>query len=259
MKLALQNTEHSETQDEEEEEDQEDGEGVGVGKRMTCRRYDHSWATTFLEKKDIVDILLGYTEPLVYCWPCKVTYSVSAAIAEDEYVALGFKGMGYRALHHHQKVLRPNYFGMSYDEVDAERTTGAIVLGYAGGSAGSCVREMEAPYAGMPTDVEGNPHLIDPQVQRLNGRTIISFTIEQHVGRNAVEIWNFFNMEQISMRTMWAIGPVEGADCGAKPQMHHARGMSPLSWFNANLKHNCNIKDQVDLGLRVSEGDVVSV
>jgi len=148
---------------------------------------------------------------------------------------------------------------MSTDEVDRERTTGAIVLGYAGGSAGSCVREMKAEnYVGQPSDVPGNPHLIDALVQRLNGRTIISFTIEQHVGRTKSEISTFFNMEQMSARTMWAIGGLKGVDCEAEVQFHRARGLSPLAWFDENPKHKCTKADEAEFGVRV-EGDEVSV
>jgi hypothetical protein len=182
LELAMPTTEDNEISED---------EGDGAEKKPTCRRYDHSWASWGLSKEDKVDILLKYTVPRgLRCWPCKVSYAVSAAIAEDEYIALGFKGIGYRGLKNHKEVLRPNYFGMSTDEVDRERTTGAIVLGYAGGSAGSCVREMKAEnYAGAPSDVPGNEsQLIDPLVQRLKGRIIISFFIVQHVGRNSLEI-----------------------------------------------------------------------
>ena len=261
LQLAMPPTmEDNETQEDDIQED-EDGEGEGSAwKKATCRRYDSGWSSWALNEEEKVDVQLKYTVPGgLRCWPCKVSYAVSAAIAEDEYIALGFKGMAYRSVKDHKDVLRPNYFGMSTDEIDDERTTGAIVLGYAGGSAGSCVREMKAEsYAGEPSDVPGNPHLIDALVQRLNGRTIISFTIEQHVGRNDLEIHNSFNTEQISARTMWAIGGLKGADCGAEVQFHRARGLSPLSWFNSNLKHKCNIKDEAEFGVSV-DGDEVSV
>lgn len=253
LELAMPTTEHNEIP--------EDEEGEGAEKKWTCRRYDHSWASWDVSKEDKVDVLLKYIVPGgLRCWPCKVSYAVSAAIAEDEYIALGFKGIAYRGLKNHKDVLRPNYFGTSTDEVDRERTTGAIVLGYAGGNAGSCVREMKAVnYSGAPSDVSASEsQVIDPLVQRLNGRTVISFTIEQHVGRNDLEIHNFFNTEQISARTMWAIGGLKGVDCGAEPLFHRARGLSPLSWFNSNLKHKCNIKDEAEFGVRV-EGDEVSV
>merc|ERR1712070_777881 len=105
---------------------------------------------------------------------------------------------------------RPNYLGMMADDVDEERTSRAIVLGYAG-SSGSCVREMKAEeYVGTPSDVRGNPHLFDESVERVNGRTVIRFTIEQHVGRDDQEISRFFNgwYGTWSARTMWAIGGV---------------------------------------------------
>lgn len=260
LQLAMPTMEHNETQ-EDDIQKYEDGEGEGAAwKKATCRRYDSGWSSWALNNEEKVDVQLKYIVPGgLRCWPCNVSYSVSAAIAEDEYIALGFKGMGYRALSHHKDLLRPNYFGMSADEVDDERTTRAIVLGYAGGSAGSCVREMKAEgYVGDVSDVPGNPDLTDALVQRLNGRTIISFTIEQHVGKTSLAIHNFFNTEQISARTMWAIGGLKGVDCEAEPQFHRARGLSPLSWFNANLKHKCLKEDEAEFGVRV-EGNEMSV
>merc|ERR1712070_667958 len=128
-------------------------------------------------------------------------------------------GMSYRAAGL-LGVSRPNYFGMSTDEVDDERTSGVIVLGYAG-SAGSCVREMKAEdYVGTPQDVQVNPHLFDESVERVNGRTVIRFTIEQRVGRNDTEISAFFNADNLSARSMWAIGGLDGADCEAQVQFH---------------------------------------
>jgi len=142
--------------------------------------------------------------------------------------------MAYRALNT-KTVERPSYFGMSTDEVDEQRTTSVIVLGYVS-SAGSCVREMKAEsYVGTPTDVKGNPHLIDASVERKNGRTVIRFTIEQHAGRDALAINTFFNQEQISMRVMWAIGSFSAdGGCEANIQMHSKRGVSPLGWFDMN-------------------------
>jgi len=252
LELAMPTTEHIEVQEDGEEEGSE-------GKRVACRRYDSGVLSYGSRSADKVDIRLQYTVPTLRCWPCKVSYSVSAAIAEDEYIALGFKGMAYRGLANHRKVSRPNYFGMSTDEVDEERTTRAMVLGYAG-AQGGCVREMKAEnYVGEPADVQGNPHLMDESVERLNGRTIIRFTIEQHVGRDVLEIHNFFNgrMTGTSARTMWAIGGLEGDGCDAKIQFHRARGLSPLAWFNENPKHFC-IADEAELGVHM-EGDEVSV
>merc|ERR1711970_932898 len=111
---------------------------------------------------------------------------------------------------------------MSTDEFDGERTGRAIVLGYAG-SSGSCVREMRAEnYVGTPSDVEGNPHLFNESVERVNGKTVIRFTVEQKVGRTKKQIRHFFNYEQTSARTMWAVGGYNGAGCEAEVQFHRA-------------------------------------
>lgn len=219
---------------------------------LQCRQYDAgAWGLNATEK---VDIRLQYAVPEGSCWPCNVSYSLSAAIAEEEYIAVGFKGMAYRSTGY-LELSRPNYFGMSTDKVDDERTTGVIVLGYAG-SAGSCVREMKAVnYVGTPSDVQGNPHLIDESVERVNGRTVIRFTVEQRVGRNDTEIDAFFNADNWGARTMWAIGSVDGADCEAEVQFHRARGLSPLSWFVQNPK--C-VADVVEFGVRLGP-DAVSV
>lgn len=211
--------------------------------QMTCRQLDGLlW---HLNPKEKIDIRLQHSNPSSSCWPCNVSYSVSALVQEDQYVAVGFKGMAYRApeLLMHE---RPNYFGMATDAVDDERTSGVIVLGYAS-SSGSCVREMKAEhYVGTPTDVEGNPHLFGTSVERVNGRTVVRFTIEQHAGHNASEMDTFFNAEFLSMRVMWAIGGVSGdRDCKAAIQMHSARGLSPQAWFNQNPK--CSV-DPVELG-----------
>lgn len=220
---------------------------------IACRQYA-SGSMIPTDAAEKVDVRLQYAIPEKSCWPCNVSYSVSAAIAEDEYVAVGFKGMSYRTVEV-MNVSRPAYFGMTTDKVDAERTSRAIVLGYAG-SSGSCVREMKAEkYVGTPSDVQGNPNLIDESVERVNGRTVIRFTIEQHVGRNDSEISDFFYGEFISARTMWAIGAVDGSGCGAEPQFHRARGLSPLSWFDQNP--NCTA-DLAEFGFRVGV-DAVSV
>lgn len=165
---------------------------------------------------------------------CNVSYSISAAIPEDQYIAVGFKGLAYRAMIQEE---RPNYFGMSTDEIDEQHTTSVIVLGYVS-AAGGCVREMKAEsYVGRPTDVKGNPHLSGASVERTSGLTVVRFTIEQHAGRNAAAITTFFNKEQVSMRVMYAIGGIGGdGDCEADIQMHSQRGVSPLGWFDQNPK-----------------------
>lgn len=211
-----------------------------VSQGAACKQLDA--ISRFLPGKNHVDIKLYHSNPQNYCWPCKVTYAVSAGIQEDEYVAIGFKGMAYRA-----ELLfggqRPCYFGMCADEVDEARTTGIIALGHASSSGPSCLREMKATaYIGTPVDVPGNPHLQSTKVERVNGRTFFEFTIEQHAGRNALEINSFFNMDQFSMRVMWAIGKMGNvANCTAEPQFHSKRGVSPLGWFYQNP--NCMFDD----------------
>merc|ERR1712070_529686 len=205
---------------------------------LTCRALDGGALGFGAKARDKAHVKLQYKKPTGSCWPCKVSYSVSAQISEDEYLAFGFKGVAYRA---DRKSQRPCYFGMCIDDVDKERTGNAnMVLGYAGGSAGECVRQMESKtYAGEPTDVQGNPDLIDATVQRSNGKTIISFKLEQHVGRNPLAIKNFFGAEMMSARTMWAVGSMNGTGCDATPQFHRARGVSPLSWFDQNPSTSC--------------------
>lgn len=199
------------------------------GNGWACRQLDGS---PFADSK--VNIRLQHKQSMLSCWPCKVSYSISAVILEDQYIAVGFKGLAYRAFNTHE-VERPNYFGMSTDEIDEQHTTSVIVLGYVS-AAGGCVREMKAEnYVGTPTDVTGNPHLSDASVERKNGRTVIRFTVEQHAGRDALAINTFFNQEQISMRVMWAIGSFCGdGGCEADIQMHTKRGVSPLGWFDQN-------------------------
>jgi len=214
-----------------------DADGMG----WACRKLD-GWQSLLLPKEK-VDIRLQHKQSMTSCWPCNVSYSVSAAIPEDKYIAVGFKGLAYRALPGEE---RPNYFGMSTDDIDEQHTTSVIVLGYAS-TTGGCVREMKAEhYVGAPVDVRGNPHLSDTSVERRNGRTVVRFTIEQHAGRNALAINTFFNREQVSMRVMWAIGGMTGnGDCEEDIQMHSQRGVSPLGWFNQNPK--C-LLDPAELG-----------
>jgi len=242
LELAMQSSDHVKNHD--------DREALGAGSGKSCRKYDGGALGKFAKKDDKVDIKLEYTVPKLSCWPCKVSYSVSAAIAEDEYIAVGFKGMAYRALGlSHKKTERPNYFGMSTDEIDEKRTGRAMVLGYAGGSAGNCVRQMKSEnYVGQPTDVEGNPDLSKESVERKNGRTIVHFTVEQHVGRTHSQINEFFNGEQVSARTMWAIGGLNGTDCDAEVQFHHSRGVSPFSWFDMNPKCLSGAEDDLEGG-----------
>lgn len=215
-----------------------------------CRQLDAIAGRSWLPS-DKVDVRLQHQQSTSSCWPCKVSYIISAAIPEDQYIAVGFKGLAYRAMIREE---RPNYFGMSTDEIDQQRTTGVIALGYVSGGSG-CVREMKAEnYVGKPTDVKGNPHLSGASVERMNGRTVLRFTVEQYAGRNARAINSFFNAEQVSMRVMWAIGSISGdGGCEADFEMHSRRGVSPLSWFNQNP--TCK-SDPAELGSNATTTDV---
>ena len=85
---------------------------------------------------------------------------MSAAIDEDEYIALGFKGESGEGKFYSngtnrtelEKTQRPCYFGMCVDSYD-NYTSNRIALGYASSTYGSCVREMVATeYVGAPQD-----------------------------------------------------------------------------------------------------------
>merc|ERR1712070_145815 len=253
------------TTEDNEEKEREDGEDyeqtpLEAGFGHACRALSGGALSLLVKRADKVDVRLQYSVPTLRCWPCEVSYSVSAKISEEEYLAFGFKGMAYRALKFKRhSPERPCYFGMCLDEVDKERTGNAnMVLGYAGGHAGNCVRQMESKsYAGPVSDVPGNPDLIGAHVERRNGRTVLSFKLLQHVGTNDVQIHNFFSGEQLSARTMWAVGSMEGAGCGAAPQFHRARGLSPLAWFAQNPHTSCRFNaDEFGHSL---DGDEVSV
>jgi len=191
-----------------------------------------------LDKKNVPDVRLQYKKPLIRCWPCDVQYSVSAAIAENQYIGVGFKGMGY-AIMLNDKAIRPNYFGMSADPLDEKRTGTAIAVGH-----GSCVREMKSEsYVGSVVDVaKPERKLKSTSIERRNGRTIVRFTVSQHVGRDTVEITDFFgDPVQLSARVMWAIGDVSGDEnqCDATLGYHeHLRGVAPLNWLSVGAT-NC--------------------
>merc|ERR1711865_654514 len=200
------------------------------GLRKECRQLDGlNWK---LDKENVPNVRLQYKKPLLRCWPCDVQYSVSAAIAGNQYIGLGFKGMGY-AVHLREKAIRPNYFGMSADPLDEKRTGTAMAVGH-----GSCFREMRSPnYVGSVVDVaESYRRLKSTSVERRNGRTIVRFTVSQHVGRNTLQIDDFFgDPVQMSARVMWAIGDVSGDEdqCNATLGYHqHLRGVAPLNWLS---------------------------
>lgn len=201
--------------------------GANPLNRHECRQLD---GLSHLLDKTVPDIRFQYVKPRLSCWPCEVSYSVSAKIQENEYISVGFKGMGY-AIKFNDKKIRPNYFGMSTDPVDEERGGSAIALGY-----GNCLREMKtADYVGTPTDVlESERKLSHTSVERRNGRTILRFKVHQHVGRDPQTIEDFFGDPiQGSARVMWAIGEADSMDCNAMLGYHdYRRGVAPLNWLS---------------------------
>jgi len=194
----------------------------------TCRQLDG--LNFFWDPVNVPDIRLQYKQPLQSCWPCDVQYSVSAAISENQYIALGFKGMGY-AIDLYDTAIRPNYFGMATDALERNRTGTAIAVGH-----GQCVREMRSDnYVGSVVDVTDDQQLSRTSIEQRNGRTIVRFTVSQHVGRNLPEITDFFgNPQQNSARVMWAIGNVsDTSQCNATLSYHqHMRGVAPLNWLS---------------------------
>merc|ERR1719197_2238196 len=92
---------------------------------------------------NVSDVRVQYKVPPQPCNPCDVSYSVSAKIEEDEYIAVGFKGQSWEHEDPYPpEVSRPCYFGMCVDAYD-NFTTDRIALGYT--ANGGCVREMVKP------------------------------------------------------------------------------------------------------------------
>jgi hypothetical protein len=209
---------------------------ASVARHKGCRQLDG--VNHLLDKTNVPDVRLQYIKPRIRCWPCDVQYSVSAAIAENQYIGVGFKGMGY-AIKLNEKAIRPNYFGMSTDPLDEKRTGTAIALGH-----GGCFREMKSEnYVGSVTDVAAkDTKLKSTSVERKNGRAIVRFTVSQHVGKNIAQIDDFFGDPiQLSARVMWAIGDVNGDEnhCNATLSYHqHLRGVAPLNWLSVGAT-NC--------------------
>jgi hypothetical protein len=192
----------------------------------------------------VPDVRIQYRQPTLPCDPCDVTYSVSAAIDEDEYIGVGFKGQSWEAKfplppsdicgsQFCANISRPSYFGMSIDAFD-NFTSDRIALGYSSATMGACVREMVAKnIIGSPEDVDYTL-LKNTSVQRGTAadktqRTTLLFTSSQH----------WANDKQLDgpWRLMWAIGKVTqnaNGDAGCKASIgYHTknRGVSPLEWL----------------------------
>jgi hypothetical protein len=194
----------------------------------SCRQLDG--LNHLIDPVNVPDVRLQYKKPLLSCWPCDVEYSVSANITDSQYIALGFKGIGY-AINLNDKAIRPSYFGMASDALEENRTGSAIALGY-----GECLREMRSQaYVGSVVDVTEDHKLKETSIERRNGRTILRFSVSQHVGRNPLEILDFFgDPSQMSARVMWAIGNVaDASQCNSTLSYHeHLRGVAPLNWLS---------------------------
>merc|ERR1719265_1438365 len=182
--------------------------------------------TPVKQAMNVPDVRFQFTPPKGDCNPCDVSYSISAKIAEDEYIAVGFKGQSWEAKfpyppeHEH----RPCYFGMCVDSFD-NFTSDRIALGYASPTRGSCVREMVSKdIVGAPTDVDYKI-LSKTSVERSADRTVVRFTVSQR--------WpHGFNFDGY-FRVMWAIGKVSGGEgCSADIGYHGVnRGVAPVNWL----------------------------
>jgi len=182
----------------------------------------------------VSDVKVQFTTPAKPCAPCDVTYSVSAKIEEDEFIAVGFKGRSWERDFPYapEHPLRPCYFGMCVDAFD-NFTSDRIALGYT--SNGGCVREMVAEnLVGAPRDVDYKI-LKATSIERNGGRALLRFTISQHWQ------WDDDNRIDGPWRIMWAIGkvsPIAGNAmldaCTATIGYHSQhRGVAPLRWLQA--------------------------
>jgi hypothetical protein len=190
------------------------------------------------EKYDVPDVRFQYIEPSGPCDPCDVSYSVSAAVDDDQYIALGFKGQSWEhEFPYPPETPRPCYFGMCVDPYD-NFTSDRIALGYASSSQGACVREMVMKdVVGEPSDVNYGI-LKNTSVERAGDRTIVRFTVSQHwPAKNASAI-----IDDGPFRVMWAIGKVSGDNgCGATIGFHGIqRGVAPINWLETLGSVACN-------------------
>jgi hypothetical protein len=209
---------------------------VGTCYQLNCPNFKlDSVARVFQPKKvmGVPDVKIQFATPAKPCAPCDVSYSVSAKIDDDEYIAVGWKGRSWERDFPYapEHPLRPCYFGMCIDSFD-NFTSDRIALGYT--TQGGCVREMVAKdIVGAPTDANFKI-LKNTSVERSNGRTILRFTISQH--------WQWDNDNKIDgpWRVMWAIGKVSpithnvmASACTATVGYHlESRGVAPLDWLH---------------------------
>jgi len=171
----------------------------------------------------VSDVRFQYVPPSGSCDPCDVSYSVSARIADDEYIGVGFKGQSWEGKDPFPpEIERPCYFGMCVDSYD-NFTSDRIAVGYT--ANGGCVREMTMnKVIGAPSDVSYRI-LRNTAVERVGDRTVLRFTLSQH--------WPTARFDGI-FRVMWAIGKVSNGSsaCSAKIGYHdNHRGVAPVKWL----------------------------
>lgn len=182
---------------------------------------------------DLPDIKVQVTKPTTTCNPCDVSYAVSAELADDEYVALGFKGESWEgentATGGHSIDARPCYFAMCVDSFD-NFTSDRLAVAYATVNHGACMREMVSKnIVGTPTDVDFKL-FSGTSVKRVGSRTVMTFTVSQH--------WPTAVANDGLFRVMYAKGAVSGgSDCSATLGFHGiARGVAPLEWLDINSR-----------------------
>lgn len=185
----------------------------------------------------IPDVQLQVRIPTGKCDPCNVTYAVSAALEDDEYVGVGFKGESWEGQNQvgHSDTSRPCYFGMCVDDYDSAQSK-HIAVGYATSGHGACVREMEAE-PNLQDVASSARSFSGTRVQRNAGRTIFHFTVPQRWP--AEKGWDGW------YRVMWAKGVVSGGqNCDATVNFHGInRGVAPLEWLNINSRP-CSFSDE---------------
>merc|ERR550539_693173 len=182
------------------------------------------------QRTTVPDVRLQFKPPSLPRDPCEVSYSVSAQIADDEYISLGFKGHSWEHEFPYppDNISRPCYFGMCVDSYD-NFTSDRIALGYAS-SSGGCVRELTmTEVIGPPTDADYKI-LSHTSAERVDDRTVIRFTVSQHWPEKKLSV-----MPDGFFRVMWAIGKVTGGKgCTASINYHGVtRGVAPVDWLLA--------------------------
>lgn len=165
------------------------------------------------------------------------TFSLSATIPHDQYVAIGFKE---RFEFYAEKIPdQPSYFGMSTSDFTPSEwqfpLAGRIMLGYATPN-GNCIRDMKIDeYVGSPYDHVGYPTFLNQSAERRNGRTIIRFTAPISLPwLSKADMSPKAKGKMGAMRIMWSTGKVSShTSCAADLEYHGAfRGLSSLIWFN---------------------------